>query len=168
MLGLLREAAGLAASRGWPIYLVGGYVRDVLLGGQHFDIDVSMEGDALALAEALAESRDARWTATHRFGTAYLEPGGDLYNIDLVTARREQYPTPGALPEVEAGNIHDDLARRDFTINALAVELRPDGVGELLDPHGGLSDLQAGLVRVLHPNSFVDDPTRILRAVKYA
>jgi tRNA nucleotidyltransferase (CCA-adding enzyme) len=173
-LAVLRRAASLAEERGWHLYLVGGYVRDLLLGRANYDIDVSVEGDAMALASALQSEIGARLEIADRFGTARLELGQNLPHLDLVTARRESYPAPGALPVVEAGDIYDDLARRDFTINAMAAGLAPQstlaqqGILALLDPHGGRLDVGAGLIRVIHPNSFVDDPTRILRAVKYA
>jgi len=103
---------------------------------------------------------------THpRFGTAKFRRG-DL-SIDLVTARSETYPRPGALPEVEPGIIRDDLLRRDFSINAMAIHLSPDSLGELFDPHGGRIDLERGLIRVLHDRSFIDDATRMLRALRY-
>jgi tRNA nucleotidyltransferase (CCA-adding enzyme) len=124
-----------------------------------------VEGDAPALAAALAEKTGARLTAHPRFGTATVELDGA--QLDLVTARREEYPHPGALPVVGAGSMADDLARRDFSINAMAFPISRSESG-LLDPHGGLADLADGLVRVLHPASFVDDPTRVFRAVRYA
>ncbi len=162
------KTAELALERGWRVYLVGGYVRDVLLERLHYDLDIAVEGDAIALARVLEERLGARLEATHRFGTAYLEFGEGQHFLDLVTARREWYEWPGALPTVEPGTIADDLARRDFVVNAMAIGVSPEGVGPLLDPHGGVGDLQARLIRVLHTNSFVDDPTRIPRAVKYA
>ena len=167
-LAFVCRAAEMAAEHGWRIYLVGGYVRDLLLGRTHYDLDVSVEGDAVALAHELEGHLDARLEAAHRFGTAYMEFDGGRHFLDLVTARREWYEAPGALPTVEPGTIEDDLARRDFTINAMAIAVSPQGIGGLLDPHGGLGDLRAALVRVLHPGSFIDDPTRIPRAVKYA
>jgi tRNA nucleotidyltransferase (CCA-adding enzyme) len=167
-LAFLRRAAETAAEHGWRIYLVGGYVRDLLMERAHYDLDVAVEGDAIALARELEGHLDARLEATHSFGTAYMELGGGKHFLDLVTARREWYESPGALPTVEPGTIADDLARRDFTINAMAIPVLSEGTGDLLDPHGGLVDLGAGLVRVLHPRSFIDDPTRIPRAVKYA
>ena len=128
------------------------------------DLDFSVEGDALGPAGSLAERLGGRVTAHARFGTATV--ASDAIRLDLVTARRERYLRPGALPQVEPGSIGDDLARRDFTINALALPLSPPGAG-VLDPMGGLDDLEAGLLRFLHPLSFVDDPTRMMRAVRY-
>ncbi|MDQ3927827.1 MAG: polynucleotide adenylyltransferase, partial [Chloroflexota bacterium] len=167
MLGLLRRASALASERGWNIYLVGGYVRDVLLKIPDYDVDISVEGDAVALAALLAEQLSVPIQAHDAFGTATLDLGAGLH-LDFVTARKERYEKPGALPTVEPGTIQDDIARRDFTINALAVRLLPGGPSDLLDPHGGIHDLQSRIIRVLHDGSFVDDPTRIFRAVKLA
>jgi len=143
------------------VYLVGGAVRDLLLGRERADVDLVVVGDAAALAGRLgAEPREHE-----RFATAKAQLDG--HEVDLATARTENYPRPGALPEVEpAASIEADLARRDFTINALAVPLR--GEPALIDPYGGQADLEAGLLRVLHERSFVDDPTRALRAARYA
>lgn len=143
-----------------PAYLVGGVVRDLLLGREVADLDVAIDGDAEALAElpGFSLERDAL------FLTGRLEQG-DM-KIDVAQARAETYPSPGALPEVRPASISDDLARRDFTLNAMAFPL--SGERELLDPHHGLDDLRAGLLRVLHEGSFVDDPTRALRAARYA
>ena len=150
-----------------PAYLVGGAVRDVLLGASSVDLDVALEGDALAAAWELAERLGGRAMTHERFGTATVRTDDGLV-VDLAGTRRERYAAPGALPDVEPAPLPDDLARRDFTINAMAVGLSGDDLGVLHDPHGGEADLAAGLVRVLHPGSFVDDPTRLLRAVRYA
>ncbi len=145
---------------GKPVYLVGGAVRDLLLGRGRADIDLVIEGDATALARRLG----GEVIEHERFATAKVRLGG--YEVDIATARAETYPRPGALPEVEpAPGIAADLARRDFTINAMAIPLRRDP--ELIDPHRGREDLEAGLLRILHPNSFEDDPTRALRAARY-
>jgi tRNA nucleotidyltransferase (CCA-adding enzyme) len=143
-----------------PTYLVGGAVRDLLLGADGADLDIAIEGEA----EALADIPGYRPERDELFLTGRLETGDQ--EIDIAQARAESYPRPGALPEVRPATIGDDLARRDFTINAMAFPLS-DGAG-LLDPHAGLEDLQAGLIRVLHAASFVDDPTRALRAARYA
>jgi tRNA nucleotidyltransferase (CCA-adding enzyme) len=150
-----------------PAYLVGGAVRDLLLGASSVDLDVAFEGDALAVAWELAERLGGRAMTHERFGTATVRTDDGLV-VDLAGTRRETYPEPGALPEVTPAPLVDDLARRDFTINAMAVGLTGDDLGAMHDPHGGEADLRAGLVRVLHPGSFVDDPTRLLRAVRYA
>jgi tRNA nucleotidyltransferase (CCA-adding enzyme) len=151
----IRDAAG-----GTRVHLVGGAVRDLLLGRDRADLDVVVEGHAEALARELGGE-----TVTHaRFATAKVTLDGLEY--DLATARAETYPRPGALPEVRAAGLPEDLARRDFTINAMAIPLQPEP--ELIDPHRGHRDLEAGLVRILHPRSFVDDPTRVVRAARYA
>lgn len=151
-----------AALAGEPAYLVGGALRDVLRGlsGADVDVDVAVEGDAIALAR-----RAGTLVRAHeRFGTATVEVAGA--RIDLAMTRRERYPEPGALPEVEPADIAADLARRDFTVNAMAFPLT--GERRLLDPYGGARDLSAGVLRVLHPGSLRDDPTRALRAARYA
>ncbi|MET0559364.1 MAG: hypothetical protein ABW065_11920 [Solirubrobacterales bacterium] len=144
-----------------PVYLVGGAVRDLLLGRGRADVDLVVEGDAIALASRLgAEAREHE-----RFGTATVRLDG--HGVDVASARRESYPRPGALPIVEpAASIEEDLRRRDFTVNAMAVALQSPA--QLIDPHGGEADLEAGLLRVLHAGSFADDPTRALRAARYA
>jgi tRNA nucleotidyltransferase (CCA-adding enzyme) len=143
-----------------PVYLVGGAVRDLLLGRERGDVDVVVEGDAGALARRLG----GEVVEHERFRTAKAALEG--VEVDLASARTESYQQPGSLPDVRPAGIEEDLGRRDFTINALALPLR--GERELLDPHGGLADLDAGLLRVLHQGSFVDDPTRALRAARYA
>lgn len=144
-----------------PVYLVGGAVRDLLLGRGRADVDLVVEGDAAALAERLG----ADHVAHERFATARVALDG--HRVDIASARSESYPRPGALPVVApAESLEADLARRDFTINAMAIPLR--GESELIDPHGGRADLRAGLLRVLHRRSFEDDPTRALRAARYA
>jgi tRNA nucleotidyltransferase (CCA-adding enzyme) len=141
-------------------YLVGGAVRDLLLGAEHPDLDVAVDGDAGVVARRLGAD-----AVTHeRFGTARVDLGGS--RIDLARTRSETYPHPGALPEVRPASIEQDLARRDFAVNAMAVPLA--GPMKLIDPHGGLDDLRAGRLSVLHPDSFTDDPTRALRAARYA
>jgi tRNA nucleotidyltransferase (CCA-adding enzyme) len=155
------ELSALDLPRGEGVYLVGGTVRDILLGRQGFDVDIAVQGDALAFANRLG----GEVTGHGRFGTAVVR-FSDGRHWDVVTARRETYREPAALPDVEAGTIEDDLARRDFTVNAMAASLGED-FGRIIDPHGGRADLEDGVVRVLHPGSFVDDPTRIFRAVRY-
>jgi tRNA nucleotidyltransferase (CCA-adding enzyme) len=130
-------------------------------------VDLVVEGDALALAHRLGEALGAQVTTHERFGTAEVPlPHGP--RLDLVTARRERYPSPGALPEVEAADLLADLARRDFSVNAMALRLSGPDAGELVDPHGGLADLRAGVVRALSPEAFVEDPSRAVRAARYA
>lgn len=155
--GVARLSEALA---GLPAYLVGGAVRDLLLGRERSDIDVVVEGDLGAAADRLGGAARAH----ERFRTATV--GLDGLEVDLAEARSESYAHPGALPEVRPASLEADLARRDYTINAMAVPLA--GEPRLVDPHGGLDDLGRGLLRVLHERSFADDPTRALRAARYA
>ncbi len=162
---LLDAVVGLADSRGLRAFLVGGTVRDLLLGRNSLDVDVAIEGDAVALAREVASATGARLAKTTAFGTATVVSGS--FHLDLVTTRSETYAHPGALPKVHPSTIDDDLVRRDFTINAMALQLNGAAPGKLLDPAGGEADLRAGLVRVIHDGSFRDDATRILRAARY-
>lgn len=155
----------LAVHRHEQVYLVGGSVRDLLLDRPHVDLDVAVEGDAIGLARELAEAREGRVVAHPAFGTASVALGSA--RIDLAQARAETYSRPGALPTVRPESIEEDLRRRDFTINAMALRLTPPAAGELLDPQDGRHDLQQRLIRVLHDASFQDDATRMLRAVRY-
>jgi tRNA nucleotidyltransferase (CCA-adding enzyme) len=148
-----------------PAYLVGGAVRDLLRGADGVDIDVAVEGDARSVARALADRLGGSAREHERFGTAKVL-AGEL-TLDLATTRRETYPEPGALPEVSQASLADDLARRDFGVNAMALGITGDDLGHLYDPCGGVADLETGAVRVLHDRSFLDDPTRLLRAVRY-
>jgi tRNA nucleotidyltransferase (CCA-adding enzyme) len=143
-----------------PVYVVGGAVRDLLFGRGRADLDLVVEGDAFALAARLG----AEPLAHERFGTAKVRLGD--HEVDIAAARSEAYAAPGTLPEVTPASLADDLGRRDFTVNAMAIPLAR--TAELIDPHGGRADLGAGLLRVLHPASFLDDPTRALRAARYA
>lgn len=154
-----------AEASGFPAYLVGGTVRDLLLGRDSLDVDVVVQGDAVRVAREAALVSGAKVAKTTAFGTATLKSDG--FSLDLATARRETYARPGALPKVTPSTIDDDLLRRDFSINAIAVKVTPPAAGRLLDPTGGAADLHAGLLRVLHDRSFQDDATRILRAVRY-
>lgn len=148
-----------AAASGVPAYFVGGVVRDALLGRDLADVDVVVEGEVDELASRLGGA-----SRSHaRFGTARVSVDGA--DVDLATARTETYAHPGALPNTEPADLEADLRRRDFTINALAVPLEG---GELIDRHGGLADLGEGVLRILHDSSFADDPTRALRAARYA
>jgi tRNA nucleotidyltransferase (CCA-adding enzyme) len=159
--GAYPELAGVRDTAQRPVYLVGGAVRDLLLGRGRADIDLVVEGDAAALATQLG----AEVVAHERFATAKVRLDG--HEVDIAGARAESYPHPGALPVVEpAEGIEADLARRDFTINAMAIPL--DDEARLIDPHEGRADLKAGRLRVLHRRSFEDDPTRALRAARYA
>jgi len=148
------------------VYLVGGAVRDVLMGEPNFDVDVAVEGDGIALGQALARELGGRVVPHEKFGTAIVLYGNGG-RVDVATARTEFYDYPGALPTVEQASIRQDLYRRDFTINAMAVSLKGADFGRLVDYFGGHRDLAGGVVRVLHNLSFIDDPTRIFRAVRY-
>jgi tRNA nucleotidyltransferase (CCA-adding enzyme) len=148
------------------VYLVGGAVRDVLTGEPNFDVDIAVEGDGIALGKALARELGGRVVPHDKFGTAIVLYG-DTGRVDVATARTEFYDYPGALPTVEQASIRQDLYRRDFTINAMAVSLKGEDFGRLVDYFGGHRDLADGVVRVLHNLSFIDDPTRIFRAIRY-
>jgi len=152
-----------------PVAAVGGAVRDALLGRPHaHDLDLVVEGDALALAARVARALGVRALMHDRFGTATLElPHGEGH-VDLITARRERYAHPGALPEVEPGTLGDDLARRDFSVNAMALWVSGPSSGRLEDPHGGVEDLRAGVIRSLRDGAFPEDPSRVVRAARYA
>lgn len=163
-LALFTALKELAKSYHSPVYLVGGPVRDRLMGWQMRDLDFVVEGDAPSLARSLAQRVYGRAIVHSRFRTARVELDGS--GIDLVTARKEVYPTPGALPVVEPSLLWDDLARRDFTMNAMALPLDGDVEG-LVDLFDGMEDLRCGIVRTLYANSFGDDPTRLFRAVRY-
>lgn len=164
---LLSTVQGIARERALPAYLVGGGVRDALLGHASPDLDISVEADAIALAgEVTKRLRGAQVTTHEAFRTATVMLGTAY--VDLITARREVYGQPGALPQVTPSGILDDLARRDFTINAIALCIAGPRAGELIDPFGGAADLEAGAIRVLYERSFRDDATRLLRAARYA
>lgn len=176
ILGLVRDIGETTVGGGERVYLVGGVVRDLILGqlnldhsavkfSTSLDLDLVVEGNAIALGRRIARIKNWGLRTHPRFGTAKLYQ--ENFSLDLVTARSEVYDQPGALPRVKPGTIEDDLRRRDFTINAMAVCLSPDSFGELLDPHGGQGDSGRGLIRILHRGSFADDPTRILRALRY-
>ena len=164
---LIDAAAALEPALG-TAWLVGGVVRDAVLDRRSLDIDLAVVGDAHAYAGALAELIGGVAICHDAFGTATIAtPGG--VRIDLATARRERYPAPGALPEVEpAERLIEDLARRDFSANAIAVGLSPAVRGQVADPFAGLGAIAALELRILHPGSFLDDPTRILRGLRYA
>lgn len=163
----LLEEAGLLADRlGLSAFAVGGFVRDLLLGIENLDLDVVIEGDGIAFARALAKQTGARIKAHDRFGTALvLLPNG--MKVDVATARTEYYEYPTALPTVEQSSIKKDLYRRDFTINTLAIRLNQRSFGELEDFYGGQRDLHDKAIRVLHSLSFVEDPTRVFRAIRF-
>ena len=157
----------MADHRGVPIYLVGGVVRDLILKQRTGDLDVTVEGDGIAFAREVADRCRAGVALFERFGTARLAlPGG--IKLDIASTRRESYAQPAALPDVQPATLLEDLYRRDFTINAMAVQLNAEEWGRLHDPYGGQRDLKAKRIRVLHERSFIDDPTRVFRAVRFA
>jgi len=158
-------AGEIAHTRGERIYLVGGVVRDLLLGQANFDLDLVVEGNAIELAQQLRKINQGKITTHPRFNTAKLQ--WDNWSVDLATARSETYDKPGALPTVTPSSIDNDLSRRDFTINAMAIHLNPGFYGRLVDPHGGRNDLKHKIIRVLHEKSFTDDATRIWRGLRY-
>jgi tRNA nucleotidyltransferase (CCA-adding enzyme) len=161
----LHHAGEEAAKAGHTLYLVGGIVRDLMLGRPGKDVDLMTEGDATELAFNLARENGSKLTLYKKFGTATFDING--YRIDMATCRSEIYQRPGALPDVKAGSIKEDLLRRDFTVNAIAININPPYFGELIDHYGGREDLNDGIIRVLHDKSFQDDATRIMRAVRY-
>jgi len=165
LVNFMRVAGEMAYSQGQSLYLVGGVVRDLLLGQTNLDLDLVLEGDAINLAQQLIQIHQGKITTHPRFGTAKLQ--WDKWSVDLATARSETYVKPGALPRVKPGTINSDLFRRDFTINTMAIELNPSHYGELIDLYGGRDDLEHKLVRILHEKSFIDDATRIWRGLRY-
>ena len=165
LVTFIQRAGKTAASQGQGLYLVGGVVRDLLLGQTNFDLDLVVEGNAIELAQQLVEINHGKITPHPRFNTAKLQ--WNKWSVDLATARSETYAKPGALPTVTPGSINNDLFRRDFTINAMAIELNPSHYGELIDLYGGRDDLEHKLIRVLHEKSFIDDATRIWRGLRY-
>jgi tRNA nucleotidyltransferase (CCA-adding enzyme) len=165
-LGAILDAVASLAEGADGVYVVGGTVRDILLGEESFDVDIAVEGDAISFAYALAQSLGGRATPHRKFGTAVVSYA-EGEHVDVVTTRTEFYDAPGALPTVERAGLREDLLRRDFTINAMAASLATHDFGRLVDPFGGRADLEARVLRVLHNLSFIDDPTRIFRGIRY-
>jgi tRNA nucleotidyltransferase (CCA-adding enzyme) len=181
-LALVRLVRAEAERLDLPLYMVGGSVRDLLLGRPIKDIDFTVEGDAAKLAEAILRKYAGKVVFHSRFGTATWTLDDTTFRrlnvpllgaaafppfLDLISARAETYAKPGALPTVKRSTIDDDLRRRDFTINAMALRLDGRYYGQLHDPLGGQADLEHGMIKALHERSFVDDPTRMFRAVRY-
>ena len=167
---LLRLAGKLGDEMGYSVYTVGGFVRDLLMNRPNLDIDLSVEGDGIAFAELLAQKVGGRVRPHHKFKTAVVafeDSQGEPFHIDVATARLEYYEHPGALPTVELSSIKMDLFRRDFTINALAVQLNEKRFGMLVDPFGAQRDMKEKSLNILHSLSFIEDPTRILRAIRF-
>ena len=165
LVTLIQRAGKIATSQGQGLYLVGGVVRDLFLRQTNFDLDLVVEGNAIELAQHLAEINHGKITTHPHFNTAKLQ--WDKWSVDLVTARSETYAKPGALPTITPGSIHTDLSRRDFTINAMAIELNPSHYGELIDRYESRGDIKQKLIRTLHEKSFTDDATRIWRGLRY-
>lgn len=169
IVNILRSAGHLAQTGGYgenpTAYLVGGPVRDLLLGINLTDIDITVSGNSERFGRELAQNLGGSIEAHSQFGTLELMHG-DI-SVDIAMTRSESYSNPGALPDVESGSLDADLARRDFTVNSMAVDITPSGWGELIDNHFGRRDLMFRKLRVIHEGSFVDDPTRILRALRY-
>jgi len=163
---IIRLVGGIADREGISAYIVGGPVRDILLDRKNHDLDFVVEGNAIEFAEALNKTLKGRLKTHRAFYTATIE--FKKQRIDLATARSEVYKKIAAYPDVTPGFIKDDLFRRDFTVNAMAVSINRKSFGELIDFYNGLNDLKKGVVKVLHDKSFMDDPTRIFRAVRFA
>lgn len=164
---LIQELGRVAESLGMNAYVVGGFVRDLLMRRENLDVDIVTEGDAIAFAEEVARRHGCRMRSHSRFGTAQLV-FADGFRVDAATARLEYYERPAALPNVEQSSLKLDLYRRDFTINALAIRITPHGFGELVDFFGGQKDIKDKTIRVIHALSFIEDPTRMFRAVRFA
>lgn len=162
---IISLAAQVSRETGMPAYLVGGFLRDLILGVKNFDLDITVEGSGIVFARRMAEKLKSELKTHERFGTATLILEGRL-KVDIATTRKEEYPSCACLPVVSCGLLKDDLSRRDFTINAMAVSIT-ESDGRLIDPFGGRDDLSSGRIRILHDLSFKDDPTRILRAVRF-
>jgi tRNA nucleotidyltransferase (CCA-adding enzyme) len=162
---IMQKAGDAGREFGYQVYATGGIVRDILLGVESLDLDLVVEGDGIALARVLGSFYGQRVRAYEHFGTA--EVVFERLKVDVATARVEFYEYPAALPRVKSSTLRHDLSRRDFTINAMAIALNGERFGELIDYFGGRQDLAHGLVRVLYKQSFIDDPTRILRAVRF-
>lgn len=182
-LELLHLLAYQASILQMPLYLVGGVVRDILLGYPIKEFDLVVEGDSAKFAKHIVKKIGGRVLVHSKFGTAtwdlnestlkrldfpMLDVEDFSLSFDLISARSETYSSPGALPTVKRSTIDDDLRRRDFTVNAMAIRLDGDHLGELFDPLNGQRDLERKAIRVLHDRSFVDDPTRMVRAVRYS
>lgn len=166
VLELLRKAGECADRLGMRAYVVGGFARDLVMRGENLDVDIVIEGEGIRFAEEFGKETGARVRPHHKFATAVLVfPDG--FKVDVASARVEYYLEPGALPTVEYSSLKQDMYRRDFTINTLAVRLNPAGFGELIDFFGAQRDIKEKGIRVLHSLSFVEDPTRILRAVRF-
>jgi tRNA nucleotidyltransferase (CCA-adding enzyme) len=165
-LRMIKRLGALADEYGISAYLVGGCVRDLLLGVKNLDLDIVVEAEAIDFAQFLQNKKKLQVISHRKFGTATLKLANG-FKIDLASARREFYSSPAVLPRVSPSHIQQDLRRRDFTINTLAVKINRADFGLLLDPFQGRRDLTQKRIRILHDRSFIDDPTRILRAIRF-
>ncbi|MBM4136714.1 MAG: CBS domain-containing protein [Nitrospira sp.] len=163
---ILKLSGEVAEESGFIAYLVGGSVRDLLRGEANLDIDIVIEGDGISFAKAFGERLNAKVRTHQTFGTAQVIT--DTFKLDVATARTEYYESPAALPKVETSSIKKDLYRRDFTINTLAIKLNPKDFGLLIDFFGGQRDLREKTIRLLHNLSFIEDPTRAFRAIRFS
>jgi tRNA nucleotidyltransferase (CCA-adding enzyme) len=163
---LIKLVSDISRRNNMPAYLVGGFVRDLILEVKNLDMDIVVEADAIKFAQDFALYLKARLVCHRRFGTAAVLINHSL-KVDFATARKEIYPQPASLPVVSRGSLKDDLARRDFTINAMAISLNYPEFGKLIDLFNSRDDLKNKAIRILHDLSFIDDPTRILRAVRF-
>lgn len=165
-VGMLERIGLMAEELGMSAFVVGGFVRDIFLKRSNHDIDIVVIGDGMVFAKRVAEEFSVEAKLYPKFKTATIMIGQD--GFDIVTARKEFYASPAALPEVERGSIYDDLIRRDFSINAMALAINPSKFGMLIDPFHGKEDLDKGIIRVMHNLSFIEDPTRILRSIRFS
>ena len=166
LFALLQQAGKMADRQQVSVYAVGGFVRDLLLTTPTFDVDLAVEGRGIHFARTFAQRHKARVTTHERFGTATVT-FADGQKLDIATARTEHYAHPAALPTVKPASIRNDAGRRDFTVNALAIRLNTSRFGELVDEYGGEQDLHDKTIRVLHDRSFIEDPTRVFRAIRF-
>lgn len=166
IFNVIKIVARTADREGFAAYIIGGPVRDMFLKVPNYDLDFVVEGDGIKFAEILNKTLKADLKTHRAFKTATISRK-DL-RVDVVTARRESYERPASYPDVEPGTIKEDLLRRDFTINAMAVSINKKNLGEVVDFYNGLGDLKKGIIRVIHDKSFIDDPTRIFRAVRFS
>jgi len=178
ILKLLKAIGKMADGMGFGAFVVGGFVRDLVLGMENFDLDIVTEGDAMRSAALFSKVYNGRLVSHRKFGTAtvYIErpvgvkrsiQEGSFFRLDFATARKEKYERPAQLPLIESSSIREDLYRRDFTINAMAVFLSERNFGSLIDFYNGLDHVRDKRIRVLHDRSFIDDPTRIFRAIRF-
>lgn len=163
---ILLKIGNFADKKSLHVFAVGGFVRDLILNKPNFDIDIVVEGDAKSFVTELASEFNAEFKIFDRFHTAKIY--SENINFDFSSSRKETYEYPGALPDVSFSNIYDDMFRRDFTINAMALSLNSDNLFKIIDYFGGIKDLEARIIRVIHKKSFEDDPTRLYRALRFA